>query len=64
MALMVQSGELFSVPVGTKVRVLGEFHWHGAWEHGVAVTKVRILEGEHYGKAGWVPDQWLEHSKP
>jgi hypothetical protein len=59
-ALMRQSGELFDVPAGTKVRDLGEFHWEGTAERGMAVSKVRILEGEHYGKAGWVPDQWLE----
>jgi hypothetical protein len=58
--LMVKSGELFDVPVGTKVRDLGEFHWQGTAERGMAVSKVRILEGEHYGKAGWVPDKWLE----
>jgi hypothetical protein len=60
MALMLQSGELFSVPVGTKVRDLGETHWYGTAKRGMLVTKVRILEGEHYRKAGWVPDQWLE----
>jgi hypothetical protein len=59
-ALMLRSGELFDVPAGTKVRDLGETHWQGTAERGTLVSKVRILEGEHYGKAGWVPDQRLE----
>jgi hypothetical protein len=60
-ALMRQSGELFDVPAGTKVRYLGEFRWQGIADgRGILVSKVRILEGEHYGKTGWVPDKWLE----
>jgi len=60
-ALMLQSGELFDVPAGTKVRFLGEDHWQDIdGKRGMFVSKVRILEGEHYGKTGWVPDNWLE----
>lgn len=59
-ALMQQSGELYDVPAGTKVRYLGETHWLGTAKRGALVTKVRILEGKNYGKAGWVPDGWLE----
>ena len=60
MALMLKSGELFDVPAGTKVRDLGDTHWLGTAERGTLVTRVRILEGEHYLKTGWVPDLWLE----
>jgi len=43
---MLNSGQLFLVPKNTKVLVL---------DNKLFTTKIRILEGEHYGKSGWVP---------
>ena len=42
---MIISEELFLVKSGTKIRVIGI---------GFGVRQVRILEGEHIGKSGWL----------
>lgn len=46
MMQLVLAGKVFVVPVGTRVRVI---------EGGFTSVKVRILEGAHQAKAGWVP---------
>ena len=48
---LVQSGKVVRVPNGTKVRIL---------ESGRAKTKVRILEGDHVMREGWVPERWVQ----
>jgi hypothetical protein len=47
---LVSSGQVFLVNHGTKVLVI---------DSGQYVLKVRILEGEHRGKAGWVPHEYV-----
>jgi hypothetical protein len=44
-AKLLETGEMFTVPADTKVRVL---------EGGLTQAKVRILDGEKNGEAGWV----------
>ncbi len=48
---LVQSGKVFRVPNGTKVRIL---------EFGSSKTKVRIIEGNHLLLDGWVPERWVK----
>jgi len=52
LSLLIASQRLLLVPTDTKVRVLevrqAQFRW-----------QVRILEGEHYGKAALVPRKYL-----
>jgi hypothetical protein len=48
---LVQAGKVLRVDNGTRVRIL---------EFGFAKTKIRILEGEHSRKDGWVPERWLQ----
>lgn len=48
---LLYSGELFSVPSGTKVLIL-DISW--------GAHKVRILEGDKYGKTGWLPSEYLK----
>lgn len=43
-------GNAFLVKSGTSVLVL---------DNDVFTVKVRILEGEHRGKSGWVPYEWV-----
>ncbi len=45
---LLYSGRIFSAITGTKVLVL---------ESGLERTKVRILEGNNYGRSDWVPRQ-------
>ncbi len=48
----IVSGSLFSVKNGTKVLVI---------EHGsMFVRKIRVLEGEMKGRAGFVPEEWIK----
>jgi len=49
---LMLSGQIFSVPAGTKVLVLDNSLWHG--------YKVRILEGDKFGKTGWLPSESLK----
>ncbi|TFZ82127.1 hypothetical protein [Candidatus Macondimonas diazotrophica] len=45
MAQMEASGSLFSVPSGTKARII---------DRGFERRLVRIMEGKHFGRSGWV----------
>lgn len=45
------SGRVFSVPNNTKVLII---------DRNFAIRKVRILEGDAFGKAGWLPYEWLK----
>lgn len=47
---MVMQGQAFLVPNGTKVKVI---------DSGFARREVRILEGEHFGRSGWVAYEFL-----
>jgi hypothetical protein len=47
---LVQSGQVLRVAAGTKIRIL---------EFGSSKTRIRILEGNHLTKEGWVPDRWV-----
>jgi hypothetical protein len=51
MAQMEAVGKVFAVPNGTKVLVIGS---------GFATRQVRILEGDAFGKSGWLPYEWLK----
>jgi hypothetical protein len=53
LAMLVLSERAFAVPAGTKVRVLGRI---GFLSTG---TEVRILEGDRYGRVGFVPSEWV-----
>jgi hypothetical protein len=55
-AMMMLSGRAFSVPAGTKVRVLDTLFSFGFLPTG---RKVRVLEGTHYGRVGFVPSEWV-----
>ncbi|MCD5384229.1 hypothetical protein LR066_05695 [candidate division WOR-3 bacterium] len=44
-------GVVFPVSNNTKVRIL---------QVGLMLIKIRILEGEHDGKSGWVPREWIK----
>jgi len=48
---LLYSGKLFYVPSGTKVLIL-DVSW--------GAHKVRILEGDKYGKTGWLPSEYLK----
>lgn len=48
---LVSKGEAFAVPAGVRVHVASE-HYNE--------RRIRILEGEHEGKEGWVPFEWLK----
>ncbi len=45
------SGRVFTVPNVTKVLVI---------DSSFASREVRILEGDAFGKAGWLPYEWLK----
>ena len=47
---LMARNKAFAVPAGTKVKVL---------ENGFFKTKVRVLEGDMTGAAGWVPAEWV-----
>lgn len=49
-AQMVLNGEGFLVQSGTKILVIDSTTFQ---------RKVRILEGEHFGRSGWVPYEWV-----
>lgn len=48
---LIMSGTVFLVDHGTKVLVIDSHSF---------TRKIRILEGEHTGKAGWVPYEWVK----
>ncbi len=48
------SGKGFAVPKGTKVLVT---------DSAVGARKVRILEGDNIGKAGWIAMEWVSKTK-
>jgi hypothetical protein len=52
LAKMMLNGQLFSVPNGTKARLIGR-NWTGG-------IRVRILDGSHYGDDGWIPGEFLK----
>jgi len=45
------SGRIFTVPSGTKVLVI---------DSSFAIRKVRVLEGDAFGKSGWLPYEWVK----
>ena len=47
-------GGMFETPSRTRVRILG----YGGFLSGL--THVRVLEGQHYAKDGWVPGEWIK----
>lgn len=51
LVLLIASGKVFRVPSGTKVRVLSP---------GFLKSEVRVLEGDHYARSGFVPVEWVE----
>ena len=51
MAKLVTDGQGFNVAVGTKVKVI---------DSDFAVRKVRILDGEHAMKDGWVAKEFIQ----
>ncbi len=51
MAQLEASGRIFPVPNGTKVLVI---------DSSFTLRKVRVLEGDAYGKSGWLPYEWVE----
>jgi len=48
---VLASGRAFTVPEGTRVRVIG---------NGFVKKQVRILEGPHAGESGWIPFEWVK----
>jgi hypothetical protein len=52
--LMVAKGYAFFVPRGTRAKVI---------DMTIASRKVRIYEGEHYGRTGWIPYEWARPSR-
>jgi hypothetical protein len=52
--LQLLMGRIFDVENNTKVEIL---------DKGIYATKVKVLEGEYASKVGWVPDEWIKHSK-
>lgn len=48
------SGKGFAVPNGTKVLVI---------DTAVGSRKIRVLEGESNGKAGWIVKEWVSKTK-
>ncbi len=51
MAQLEASGRVFTVPNGTKVLVI---------DSRFATRQVRVLEGDAFGKSGWLPYEWLK----
>ncbi len=51
LGLLMLQLRIFEVPSGTKVKVI---------DVGLFKMKVRVLEGEQAGIAGWVPDEWVK----
>ena len=50
-ASFIYSGQAFTVPDRTPVVVIGS---------GFGTKQIRILDGPHAGKAGWIPYEWLK----
>lgn len=53
-AQLAVAGQVFMIPGGTKVRVIQDKGWLPA------LFEVRVLEGEHAGRSGWVLGEKLE----
>ena len=53
---LILSGRVFPVPNNTKILVLNT----GGFQ-GMERFKVRILEGDYLGSAGWVPWEWVRN---
>jgi hypothetical protein len=53
--LMLLEGQVFLVPCGIRIRIL---------DRGFATSKIRILEGDHYAKAGWIPYEFTRPISP
>ena len=51
MAQLESVGKVFPVPNGTRVLVINS---------AFAVRQVRVLEGNAYGRSGWLPYEWLK----
>lgn len=51
MAQLEALGKVFPVSNGTKVLVI---------DRNFALRKVRVLEGDAFGKSGWLPREWLK----
>lgn len=47
---MVLTGKIFEVPNYTDVLII---------DSGLFNSKVRVLEGKHAGRSGWVPYEWV-----
>lgn len=52
--LQLLMGRIIDVENNTKVEILDE---------GIYDTKVKVLGGEYASKVGWVPNEWIKHSK-
>jgi hypothetical protein len=50
-AELAVSGMMFEVPNDTRVLVIDE---------GFLRTQIRVLEGDHFGRTGWVPFEWVK----
>lgn len=50
LAVIIRAGVAFSVPVGTKVSVI---------DRAFQMRKVRVLDGKHEGRTGWIPPEEL-----
>lgn len=55
MAELLLRGRVFSVPSGTRVRMI---------DIGLFKSEVRILDGDHYAESGWVPAEWVTGTPP
>ena len=48
---LLLSGEAFGVNICTKAKVI---------DSDLGIRQVRILEGENFGNAGWLPYEWIK----
>ena len=55
MAKMVMDGQAFIADPGTQVRVI-DISFPDAYE-------VRILSGQNYSQSGWLPGEFISHTK-
>jgi len=54
LATMILANRVYSVPANTRALVLAS-NWG-------AVTRVRIMEGEHFGSEAWIPYNFVQKS--
>lgn len=52
----LMSGRLFFVPQGTEVLII---EWDGSWNYFTGAVKVRVMEGEFTGQAGWAFESYI-----